>query len=316
MPYGGVAYPYRMGVYEISEDQVKKAAAGGLANVRAEGRWTNLQPATYITWYEAAAFANWLNESKGYHKAYDLLYTDRWEMVLWSDDQAWSAGGINRYRHKDAFYFLPTEDEWYKAAFHKNDGVTVNYWDYASAKNAAPDGVDSALDTGFDAVFGEGYSLSRPYDVTNVGAPSPYGTYGQNGNVEEWCESSYNGQTASASANRVVRGGGFQDGAPGARPITRFTYAMTSGPGGRGFRVASSSGLSQPRLQLRPNGATGFIFEWDAQPGIVYNLLWAADLSGTFETISGDIEHPEHSYTNTMQLNSPSGFYRVSARPK
>jgi len=30
-------------------------------------------------------------------------------------------------RESDATYFIPTENEWYKAAYHKNDGVTGNY---------------------------------------------------------------------------------------------------------------------------------------------------------------------------------------------
>ena len=30
----------------------------------------------------------------------------------------------------DAKYWIPTENEWYKAAYHKNDGVTGNYFDY------------------------------------------------------------------------------------------------------------------------------------------------------------------------------------------
>lgn len=30
---------------------------------------------------------------------------------------------LNLYRHKKAVYFLPSDDEWDKAAYHKNDGV-------------------------------------------------------------------------------------------------------------------------------------------------------------------------------------------------
>ena len=47
-------------------------------------------------------------------------------------------GGSNPYRHKSAFYFLPSADEWFKAAYHQNDGVTANYWDYPTADNAVP----------------------------------------------------------------------------------------------------------------------------------------------------------------------------------
>jgi hypothetical protein len=41
-------------------------------------------------------------------------------------------------RNGGARWFLPSEDEWYKAAYHKNDGVTGNYWDYPTSTDAVP----------------------------------------------------------------------------------------------------------------------------------------------------------------------------------
>jgi hypothetical protein len=119
-PYGGVLYGYRMGVYEISQEQIEKATASGLAGVVA-GAHTGAEPAANITWYEAAAFVNWLNTSTGHQAAYQLNGTNT-VLTLWSSTDAWQLGGENRYRHKDAFSFLPSEDEWYKAAYHQNDG--------------------------------------------------------------------------------------------------------------------------------------------------------------------------------------------------
>ena len=58
-PYGGVAYDFRIGTYEISQDAITKATASGMTNVTA-GAWTGSQPAANMTWYEAAAFVNWL----------------------------------------------------------------------------------------------------------------------------------------------------------------------------------------------------------------------------------------------------------------
>ena len=105
-----------------------------------------------MTWYETAAFVNWLNISTGHHAAYQIN-TQMNSQILWSSGDAWQAGGENRYRHKDAYYFLPNDDEWYKAAYHKNDGVTANYWDYATGSNNIPDGIDFTGDTAFVAVF-------------------------------------------------------------------------------------------------------------------------------------------------------------------
>ena len=193
-PLGGVTYSYRMGTYEIPQDAITKATSLGLANVAA-GAWSGSQPAANMSWYEAAAFVNWLNTSTGHHIAYDLTFHLRWSQAAWSSAEAWQAGGENIFRHKDAYYFLPNEDEWYKAAFHKNDGASANYWDYATGSNSVPDALDFEGDAVFDAVF---YDLDRfivapdpsqPNAVNNVGLASPYGTFGQNGNVWEWEES-------------------------------------------------------------------------------------------------------------------------------
>jgi formylglycine-generating enzyme required for sulfatase activity len=152
---------------------------------------------------------NWLNTSTGHQAAYDLTYSGGWSMSLWGSGDAWQAGGENLYRHKDAYYFLPSEDEWYKAAFHKNDGVTANYWDYATGSNSIPDGIDFDGDTAFDAVSYQGYNQASPNSVSNVGLISPYGTYGQNGNVWEWNESAHDATNDSTSELRLPRPGGL-----------------------------------------------------------------------------------------------------------
>lgn len=189
-PYGGVPYTYRMGIYEISENAIVKATAGGLTNVTA-GYWTGSQPANLLTWFEAAAFVNWLNTSTGHHAAYNLsqippdINGGTWTMTLWSSAEAWQLGGQNLYRHKDSFYFLPSMDEWYKSAFHKNDGATANYWDYATGSNTIPTAVASGTGEG-TAVYNY---LSRPAAVEQAGGLSPYGTRGQGGNAWEFQES-------------------------------------------------------------------------------------------------------------------------------
>ena len=234
-PYGGVAYTYRIGVYEISQDQIDKATNAGLIDVEA-GLWTGSRPAGNMTWYEAAAFVNWLNTSTGHQAAYNLSGVG--SLSLWSSGEAWQAGGENLFRHKDAYYFLPSEDEWYKAAYHKNDGVTANYWDWATGSNSVPDGIDFSGDTTFDAVFFQGYNDSQPNDVSNVGLVSPYGTYGQSGNVQEWAESAFDGLNNSPSESRVARGGYWFDTEQWLRPSDREIWGEGI-QGSIGFRVAS-----------------------------------------------------------------------------
>lgn len=253
-PYGGVAYTYRMGIYEITQDQITKATTEGLANVTA-GAWAGSQPAAEMSWYEAAAFVNWLNTSTGHQAAYNLTYSGEWSMSLWGNGDAWQLGGENLYRHKDAYYFLPSEHEWYKAAYHQNDGASANYWDYATASNIVPDGIDFNGDTAFEAVFLQGYDQGEPNSVNNVGIASPYSTYGQSGNVWEWTESAFDGLNNSPSANRAIRDGNWGSTESTFRSSTRNDVDPTGSDENVGFRVASVPEPSTALLMLGGMGA-------------------------------------------------------------
>jgi formylglycine-generating enzyme required for sulfatase activity len=115
-------------------------------------------------------------------------------------------------REPDATWVIPSEDEWYKAAYHYNDGVTGNYWDYPTESDTvptleAPPGTD--LTNGSANYYDSGYAIGSPYYRTEVGAydakpsDSPYGTFDQGGNVWEWNEAILYG------SDRGVRGGSF-----------------------------------------------------------------------------------------------------------
>jgi len=232
-PYGGVGYNYRMGTYEISEDAITKATASGLLNVTA-GAHTGAEPAANMTWYEAAAFVNFLNTSTGHQAAYQIN-AGATALTLWSSGDAWQLDGENLYRHKDAYYFLPSADEWYKAANHKNDGVTANYWDYATGSNSAPTCVASGTGAGTAVCNGQ----ADPADVNLAGGLSPYLTMGQNGNMGEWQESAFTAPNDSSSEDRAGRGGTWNVTAFYMRPSYRASLTPSSSLNYVGFRVAS-----------------------------------------------------------------------------
>lgn len=237
-PYGGVPYVYRMGVTEVSQDWITKATNLGMTNVTA-GAWAGNQPAANMTWYEAAAFVNWLNTSKGYQPAYQLDGTNT-ALTLWSSGDAWQLGAENRYRHKDAYYFLPSDNEWYKAAYHQNDGVTANYWDYPTGSNSIPDGIDSNGDPNYQSVFDDGYNQGQPNAITSAGsAASAYGTYEQGGNVIEWNESALDGSNDVSSESRTVRAGTYGTAATALRSSAWFGVLPGDSDPIVGFRVAS-----------------------------------------------------------------------------
>jgi formylglycine-generating enzyme required for sulfatase activity len=253
--YGAVPYEYRVGTYEITQDAITKATASGMANVTA-GPWTGNQPAANISWYEAAAFVNFLNTSSGKTAAYDLTFSNsQWSMALWSSEQAWTAGGTNLYRNKDAFYFLPSENEWYKAAYYNPAGS--NYFLYPTASSSVPTSVTSGTSAG-TAVYRNNNPDSAPAIVASAGGLSPYGTMGQGGNAWEWNESALDGTNSSSSEFRVFRGGNWGSSQGNLLPSSRESDDPLQQGVYLGFRVASVPEPSTYAMALAGLACGGF----------------------------------------------------------
>jgi formylglycine-generating enzyme required for sulfatase activity len=159
-------------------------------------------PATSVTWFEAAKFVNWLNTSTGSVPAYKFDANGSFQ--LWQPSDA-GYDATNLYRNKLAAYFLPSLNEWHKAAYY--DPVAGVYYDYPTGSNSVPDGIDVVGDPSFDAVFFDGGDNGGPNDFTNVGLLSPYTTAGQGGNVYEWDETAFDRLNNSANEGRAILGG-------------------------------------------------------------------------------------------------------------
>ena len=201
----------------------------------AAGAWKADQPAADVSWYEAAAFVNWMNTSTGKQAAYNLTFDGRaWGMKLWSSQEAWTAGGINLFRNKDATYFLPSENEWYKAAYYHAAGA--NYFLYPTESSTAPVAVDGGTRPN-TAVYNKKADVPAGVDV--AGALSAYGTMGQGGNVWEWTETAASGANNAPSERRVVRGGGWDSREDVLRSSFRAYEKPSSDRNEYGFRVAS-----------------------------------------------------------------------------
>ena len=50
-------------------------------------------------------------------------------------------------RNAGATYFIPSENEWYKAAYYKGGGTNAGYWTYPTQSNTAPSNVLSPTGT-------------------------------------------------------------------------------------------------------------------------------------------------------------------------
>ena len=244
-PAGSVAQAFLMGQYEISEDMINKANTLGGLFLTKDTRGTN-KPASNMTWNEAARFVNWLNSSLGFPKAYkftlnpgDAGYTSNTQanqnILQWAvSDPGYDPN--NLYRNSLAAFWLPSADEWYKAAYY--DPTTGTYFDYATGSNIAPANVDNGTAAG-TAVY-ERPSGQGPADITDAGGLSPYGTMAQDGNVFEWNESDLNQPNGPVTDNRILRGGYWGSIAGHLQSSTLFNTAPTVGDNIRGFRVATS----------------------------------------------------------------------------
>jgi hypothetical protein len=141
----------------------------------------NLKPIISTSFIEVCRYVNWLNIKEGEQPAYKF---NGGTIEEWTSAKAWQAGGENLWRHKDAKYFIPSRNEWYKAAYSKGSSDPSAYFDYATGSNTAPTPVTSGTAAN-TAVWN---FKSAPADVDKCGGLSRYGTIGQSGNVYEWSD--------------------------------------------------------------------------------------------------------------------------------
>jgi formylglycine-generating enzyme required for sulfatase activity len=258
-PAGKVEYAYRMGKYEISEDMIDKVNTLSGSRIAHDNRGEN-KPATSVSWFEAAQFVNWLNTSTGHSPAYNFRGT---EFQLWSSAEAWQLGGENLYRHKDAYYFLPSVDEWYKAAYY--DPKAGIYYDYPTGSNTAPTAVASGTAAN-TAIYGLSPSDDVPADITLAGGLSPYGTMGQGGNVAELEETEFdlvndlvNAFDPNFEPPVGIRGGTWFDIPNNLLAMLRVRRAPNEHGPFTGFRVASASIPEPSTMLLGALGAGGLL---------------------------------------------------------
>jgi formylglycine-generating enzyme required for sulfatase activity len=196
-----------------------------------------LKPVAYITWFNAARFANWLHNG--------ALATSDLETGAYTLN-----GALNGTFTKNpgASWWIPSQDEWFKAAYYKGGGVASGYWTFPTQSDSLPQNNSSAesnqanfLRLGLFSVTQVSTQDPLQNYLTAVGtfkfAPSPYGTFDQGGNVEEWTDTVV---STSFGEARITRGGAWNSGGlnndsnpiPTALPTDRLSKI--------GFRLARS----------------------------------------------------------------------------
>ena len=156
-------------------------------------------------------------------------------------------GGLTITRNPGAKYSIPSEDEWYKAAYHQPAGLGGDgdhYWLYPTRSNTVPGNTIGALPlanhanffTSVYSVTQSGYDSNQNY-LTAVGSypgsASFYGTFDQGGNVFEWNDAVISG------SDRGLRGGSWIDVENFVRSSTRINGSPDTQGSLIGFRVAS-----------------------------------------------------------------------------
>jgi len=247
-PAGRVTYTYDIGKFEVSRDMITKFNASQSLQISLEdmtsfdGNGAN-KPATGISWNEAARFVNWLNTSTGGVAAYNFTTSGvNDNIAVWTSTDTADYDSSNPYRSKRAKYFLPSYNEWYKAAYYNPTNST--YYDYANGSDTAPGAVASGTTAGTAVYDGQ----SGPADVNLAGGLSPYGVMGLGGNVFEWEESSGDLANSSGSSSRGVRGGFWIGSSSFLSSSARYYLTPSFENFSFGFRVASLSSSAPPAV--------------------------------------------------------------------
>ncbi len=232
--YGAVSYEYGIGKYEITNAQwdmfvaVAGAPTGSMTGFLQNAYDENAyfigiqQPTDEVSWYEAAQFCNYLTSGDKSQGAY-----------LFSGNNA-DAGdflGVDRdtaVADYGKIYVIPTEDEWYKAAYYKPDDS--GYSLYVNGTDIAP---TMEVETNYG---GSGGIYSGPWDV-GTGAEEQNGTFDMMGNAWEWNE------TITGFYNnvfyRVNRGGSYWSDDNRLQSSFRADHFPSGDDRALGFRVAS-----------------------------------------------------------------------------
>jgi len=220
---GAVGYNYRIGKYEVTNAQWNAftsavgAPVGNPSTAFDQGAYFtgNQQPMSEVSWYEAAQFCNYLTSGDKSKGAYQFSGNNTNPGNFIGTDR--SAAQVVY----GTIYVLPTEDEWYKAAYFKPDAS--GYSLYANGTNTIP--FMSA------SCYGKG-SEGQPWNV-GTGTMEQNGTFDMMGNVYEWSETPINNSyIIRGGAFPYYMGGGFESSARGKGEAYE-EYAPF------GFRVAS-----------------------------------------------------------------------------
>jgi sulfatase modifying factor 1 len=189
--YGAVDYYYKVSRYEVTNAQYAeflnaKAASdplglydtgmtgvhGGIERSGSVGSYTysaipgtESRPVTRVSFFDAARFVNWLHNGQGNGDTETGAYT------LLGGTPTPSNGLVER--NPGATIFLPSSDEWHKAAYY--DTAADTYYDYPAGTDTQ---ITCSVPTAVSNTANCGRAVGGLVDVGSYpGSPSPNGTF-------------------------------------------------------------------------------------------------------------------------------------------
>jgi formylglycine-generating enzyme len=291
--YGAVDYNYQIGKYEITAGQyceflnavaktdtyglyntymnydanpsqkgcnIKRTGSSGNYSYTVATNWAN-RPVNYVSWADGVRFVNWLTNGQPIGSQ-NLTTTEDGSYYI-NGHTDYSTLMLSVTRKSNAKYVLPSEDEWCKAAFYDpNKPGGAGYWTYTTGTNAIPsnDNIPTGTNNA-NYVKPSDYTIGSPYYRTPVGtftnSESPYGTYDQGGNVEEWNDSKF---YAIEETGCGLIGGAFDTTYDDMSVNWRYYLGPQSEFSSIGFRVAY---IPEPGcFMLLFSGAVTLIVNW------------------------------------------------------
>jgi sulfatase modifying factor 1 len=262
--FGAVPYTYQMGTYDITAAQycsmlnaVAKTdpyglynpsmnpgsgiASCGIVQSGSSGSYSysvassNANfPVNEVSWGDAARFCNWLANGQPNTGIENAATTEDGSYAL---NGAVTDGQLAAVtRSPSATYVIPTENEWYKAAYYKGGSTNAGYWLYPTQSNTPPSNTLSMTGQN-NANFDSGGSFTDPATVltavgTFSGSPGPWGTFDQGGDVFQWTDTSVNGM------QRVLLGGAFDQTYDYLQAGVEFSGGSAGSGDFIGFRIA------------------------------------------------------------------------------
>jgi formylglycine-generating enzyme required for sulfatase activity len=165
----------------------------------------------FVSWGDATRYCNWLTNGQR-TGAQDQTTTEDGSYYLNGATSDLALAAVTR--KANAKYVIPTDNEWYKAAYYDpNKPGGPGYWLYPTKSNSIPTNAPDANGTNNANYWDDhgtgigGPSIGAPYGKTEAGAfassPSSYGAFDMGGNAMEWTESNQFDYT------RHVTGGAF-----------------------------------------------------------------------------------------------------------